>query len=306
MSILVVLGWGVLYNEKTLIDKLLFNERDMNTVLKELTKHELENIFGEKEELILKYFIYKNLFSQPEILPTQEELPIHIPKEHIEQWVVQALGVESTGAGSYPIDVYSPIEKWGADVKMLSAKIDQEGNLKKNCESGETSLAQKFKDTGISLDSLFTTKQYELIKTQWLRIFKEKYEKVKEEKGIEDIYYFFIIRAGLVFYLVGLKLELVNLSNVIVDTTSKREQAVVLKNFIDSQLGTARIYKAKKRLELRLYPAEWESRGNYIKFSCSFNIDKIQLKDTITDEASLRERFSELANKIILTKITVE
>ncbi|MGI5898044.1 MAG: hypothetical protein ACOX6Q_02695 [Candidatus Dojkabacteria bacterium] len=278
----------------------------METVLKELKKQELENIFGEEEELILKYFIYKNLLSQPEVLPSQTELPIHIPKEHIEQWVVQALGVEPTGAGSYPIDVYSPKEKWGADVKMISAKTDKAGNLKKDTESGETSLAQKFKDTGKSLDTLFASEQYELIKTQWLRIFKEKYEKVKEEKDIEKIYYFFMIRAGLVFYLVGLRLELGNLSNVVVDNTSKRKEAVVLKNFIDAQLGTARIYKAKKRLELRLYPAEWESRGNYIKFSCSFNIDKVKLKNQIIDEESLRERFLDLANEIILTKIIVE
>lgn len=291
---------------RNIVDKFELNWRGMDTVLKELSKQELQNIFGEKEELILKYFIYKSLFSQPEIIPYQEKLPIHIPKEHIEQWVVQALGVEPTGAGSYPIDVYSPTGGWGADVKMLSAKVDMTGNLKKNCESGETSLAQKFRDTGISLDSLFTSKRYELIKTQWLRIFREKYEKVKKEKKIEDIYYFFIIRAGLVFYLVGLRLELGNLPNVLVDSSSQRQQSVVLKNFIDSELGTTRIYKAKKRLELRLYPAEWKKRGNYIKFSCSFNIDQIQLKDVITDEESLRKRFSDLANKIILTRITVE
>ena len=278
----------------------------MNYVLQELNHSELNMLFGDKEKLLLKYFIYKSLFSQPELLPDQSPLPIQIPKEHIEQWIVQALGVKSIGAGSYPIDVFSPTDKWGADVKMLSAKVDINNNLRENAESGETSLAQKFRNTGVNLDSLFTDHKYEQIKDEWLNIYKEKYDRVFEEKGISTIYYFFVIRAGLTFYLVGLKVNLSNLENVIVHPESRREQAVVLDNFIDPKLGTTRIYKAKKRLELRLFPAEWQKRNNFIKFSCLFEINKTNLRETITDDASLSKYFSELAKSVILTPITIQ
>ncbi len=62
-----------------------------------------------------------SLFAQPEVYTDKPSLPIQIPKEHLEQWFVQALQVESVGAGSYPIDILKPNE-WGADVKMLSIK----------------------------------------------------------------------------------------------------------------------------------------------------------------------------------------
>jgi len=42
----------------------------------------------------------------------------------------------------------------GADVKMLSCKVDKNDNLTKG-DSEESSLAQKFKGTGISLDDMF-------------------------------------------------------------------------------------------------------------------------------------------------------
>lgn len=278
----------------------------MKYVLEELTKTDLQKLFGPKEQQILKYFMYKSLYSQPELLPDQSTLPIQIPKEHIEQWIVQALGVKSVGAGSYPIDVYSETQRWGADVKMLSAELDNNNNIKEHKESGETSLAQKFRSTGVNLDSLFTSKQFETIKDQWLQIYREKYKKVFEQLPINTIYYFFIIRAGANFYLVGMKVHFDNIHNIIVHNESKREQAVVLDNFIDDKLGTTRIYKAKKRLELRLFTSEWVKRNNYIKFECNFNLSKIDLRKEIIDDASMSKRLSKLASDILFTPIKVQ
>ena len=51
-----------------------------------------------------------------------------IPKEHIEQWFVQALNAQSVGAGSYPVDILMP-NQYGADVKMLSCVIDANDNF---------------------------------------------------------------------------------------------------------------------------------------------------------------------------------
>ena len=102
-----------------------------------------------------------SLFAQPEVYKDKKNLPIQIPKEHLEQWFVQALQVEAVGAGSYPIDILK-VNKWGADVKMLSCKVDKNDNLTSG-DSGDTSLAQKFKGTGISLDDMFKQEQYQEI-----------------------------------------------------------------------------------------------------------------------------------------------
>ena len=53
--------------------------------------NELKNFFDDNSMSILKYFIKKSVFAQPEKKKLQKDLPVQIPKEHIEQWLVQAL-----------------------------------------------------------------------------------------------------------------------------------------------------------------------------------------------------------------------
>tara|TARA_Y100000748_G_scaffold63965_1_gene51669 strand:+ start:1570 stop:1755 length:186 start_codon:yes stop_codon:yes gene_type:complete len=54
-------------------------------IITPLTKKELENIFNNNAQEVLRYFIFKAVLSQPELIPDQLKLPIQIPKEHIEQ-----------------------------------------------------------------------------------------------------------------------------------------------------------------------------------------------------------------------------
>lgn len=232
-------------------------------VLTPLTRKELENIFDESSLLTIEFLIKKSLFAQPELLPNQKLLPIQIPKEHIEQWIVQAIGGEAVGAGSYPVDVIKGKE-FGADVKMLSCKVNLETKELLNYVSGETSLAQKFKDAGDNLDNLFANHQYEEILDGFKIIVKEKLEKVKRDKKVDNIYYFFILRAMNTFYLCGLKVNLEEISNVSVGKVTR--DSVFADNYIDSKLGNVKVYKAKKRLELRLIPKKWVDSDLVIKF----------------------------------------
>jgi len=54
-------------------------------IITPLSKRELENIFNNNAQEVLRYFIFKAVLSQPELIPDQHKLPIQIPKEHIEQ-----------------------------------------------------------------------------------------------------------------------------------------------------------------------------------------------------------------------------
>ena len=113
----------------------------MNYVLTPLNRNQFDELFSPKAIKVIQYFINTSIFAQPEVRANKDILPIQIPKEHLEQWFIQALNVESVGSGSYPIDILKP-HQWGADVKMLSCKVDKNKNLT-NGDSGETSLAQK-------------------------------------------------------------------------------------------------------------------------------------------------------------------
>lgn len=238
-----------------------------------LTAQELSGFFDDTALKVIKYFLKKSILSQPEKLSHQLiDLPIQIPKEHIEQWIVQALGAKPLGAGSYPVDVMT--DTWAADVKMLSCKIDEDGNLT-NSDSGETSLAQKFGDgnfgDGNTLDTLFSKKEFEFIWEKWQEILKNKYLKVKQEKGIDNIYYFIVLRAGNKFHLCGIKVNLNNLDKTTVNKIRSTNDSIWIENFIDDEFGHVKIYKAKKRFELRLKPKKWLDLGLAITFDTDFN-----------------------------------
>ena len=49
-------------------------------------------------------------------------------------------------------------------------------------------------------------------------------------------------------------------------------------NFIDPEYGKITIYKAKKRMELRLYPSHWYSKENVIEFTTSSEIVPVDLR----------------------------
>ena len=247
-------------------------------VLTPLSKKELESIFDESSLIVIKHLIKKAIFSQPELLPNQKELPIQIPKEHIEQWIVQAIGGEAVGAGSYPVDVIKN-NLFGADVKMLSCKVNPETGELLNKESGETSLAQKFRDAGSNLDVLFANKKYDEILDGFKLIVKDKLESVKLERKLDNIYYFFILRAKNKFHLCGLRVNLEEIGNVSVIRATN--DSVYASNYIDSALGNVKVYKAKKRLELRLKPKRWVDDDLVITFEIHPVYREVNLRDFV-------------------------
>ena len=255
----------------------------MSFVLTPLTRIELKTFFDDEALAVITYFLKKSIISQPEKLPSQvEDLPIQIPKEHIEQWIVQALGAKPLGAGSYPVDVITT--DWGADVKMLSCKLDKDGNLK-NADSGETSLAQKFGDGNFgdsnTLDSLFAQRKYEFIWSKWKEILIAKYKKVEYDHGITDIYYFIVLRAGSVFHLCGLKVDLSKLVDTTINDIRSTDDSIWIKEFIEDDYGHIKIYKAKKRLELRLKPKKWVDNNMVISFDTNFEQISTDIREKI-------------------------
>lgn len=246
-------------------------------VLEPLTKLELQQIFDKTAMEVIDFYIKKSLFSQPERIPGQQPLPIQVPKEHIEQWVVQAIGASPVGAGSYGVDVVQPGE-FGADVKMLSCKIDALGGVS-DCDSGETSLAQNFKDTGISLDDMFANELYQEIVDGWKEILVNKLNRVRREQSVETIYYIFILRATTSFHLCGMK---VNIDNIEYMKPSKTtSSSIFIDDFIEDEYGKVKIYKAKKRLELRLRPKYWIDHNLTLNFNLRDITDEIRIRDLV-------------------------
>lgn len=268
-------------------------------VLKHLTREELESIFDNTAQEVIKFYLNRALLAQPERVDNQKELPIQIPKEHLEQYIVQAIGAIGVGAGNYGVDVIT--NDFGADVKMVSTSYNKKGQLKK--DTGETSLAQNFVDTGVNLDILFKNKEWNTIISGWSNILYNKLKKVfTDNPNINNIYYFFIIRDRNVFHLCGLEVnldEIFNITplydknnNVIVTDTS-----LFIDNFINSNLGNVKIYKSKKRMELRLHPKYWFDNKLTIYFDLDYNSNCLNAREVIENNKAdiyMKKRINEL------------
>lgn len=244
----------------------------MSKVIEPLTKKELQTLFDQDSINVMEFFLKELLLTIPEVLPEQDDVPIYMPQEYVEQWFVQALGAKPVGAGSYPIDILKEGE-YAADIKSLTYKTNNKGEIS-NSHSGEASLGQKFvtDNEEATLDQLFSQGKGEEILDLWKVILRDKYHKIQNEENLIPLYFFFILRGELDFYLVAAKINPDNLNDLSVDKITK--DSVFVKDYLDKDYGNCKIYKAKKRMELRLRPKKWIEDGRALKFN--LNKDRIE------------------------------
>ena len=252
-------------------------------VLKFLKKSEIKKIFDEKSILVIEYLLKKVLFSQPELLSNQKQYNIQMTKEFLEQWVSQGLNWEIVGAGNYSIDVYSKIEKYGADVKFISAKVDKDNNFLSS-ESNETSLMQNFKNIGRELDQDFSNKDFNKILEGWKNILFIKINKPIKDHKLKGIYYFIFIRGGNSISLSIAKVNYHKIKDIRVSRITKT--SAFIDGYINGRYGNVKIYKSKKRMELRCYAKNIEDDGLAIKwnFQKLLNDKGISLRDLVDNQ----------------------
>ncbi|OON93457.1 MAG: hypothetical protein ATN32_08945 [Candidatus Epulonipiscium fishelsonii] len=161
-----------------------------------------------------------SLNGQPPVFPNQNVLPIQIPKQHLKQWVAQAIGGVSVIAGSSPIDVIKEIYKnnfrFGMYVKIMSCKVDNDGNLK-NTASNEISLAQN------------------------INILKKKLLEVQASHDLDKIYYIFLLRANTTFHLCGIKVNIDNMLEMKSNDKTQIARSIRIDNLIDERFGNRKI-----------------------------------------------------------------
>lgn len=139
------------------------------------------------------------------------------------------------GNGSKSVDI-KVSDKIMIDVSVLT--------LNKNI-TNEKSIMQNFKDSN-NLDTLFNSKDGKSIVNIFRKKFQDKY------KGMKEIYYMIFICSGKSIYLTCLKLNLDCISNMEFGGFTKTSKNITIENMISQKMGNVKLYKSKKRLELRL------------------------------------------------------
>jgi hypothetical protein len=138
-------------------------------------------------------------------------------------------------SGNNSVDII--INDIGIDISVLTLT----GN-----NTNEKSLMQNF-TTGNKLDELFLNKNG----TTAVDIFKNKFLK-KYDNKYKEIYYIIFICHKKHIYLSCFKLNLENIKFMEFSCFSKSCKNILLNNFIDKNYGNVKLYKSKKRLELRI------------------------------------------------------
>jgi hypothetical protein len=273
----------------------------MADVMRFLDLNEIKQFIDPKADAVMRYLLKKVLFSQPELLPEQASSNIQMTKEFLEQWIAQALNLKKVASGNYPIDVYDSIKKIGIDIKFVSAT--SENGKFSNGISNETSLAQNFADEGNDLDQLFKIEDYNEILKKWVILLTRKMKKAIDDLVLKKIYYFVFIRGGNAIYLAIAEIYPENLTSLIVDYGGKK--SVFIKHFSPDRYGQVKIYKSKKRMELRTYALNLYNDNKLVvwDFSKTYNPKRILLRDAIENSKKFRKYVQKELVDIFLTDL---
>ena len=262
-------------------------------VLEEVKLDELNKIFDKNSKNVFDFLLQRTVISYPEFLPGQNNTALYLEKKQCEQWVVQSLGLKPVGEGSYPIDGIN--DKNGYDVSSLALGQTPTGKMKK--QTGEKSLSQKFEDENFgdendNLDSLFNSEKYDEIIKAWKNILKKKWEGTIKDQNLNDLYLINLIlykpENKLMIFL--LKINHNNLDEVTKGKVSAKKTSVWFNNFIDEKFGNVKVYKSKKRVELRICPQEFINNKSFLNFDINNKIDTKNLRE-IFDNKNKKNKY---------------
>ena len=251
-------------------------------VLEEVRIDELNQIFDENSKKVFDYLLQRTVNSYPEFLPGQNDTALYLEKKQCEQWIIQALGLKPVGEGSYPIDGIS--EKNGYDVSSLALGQTPTGKMKK--QTGEKSLSQKFEDENFgnendNLDSLFNSEKYDEIIKAWKDILKKKWQGTITDQNLDNLYLVNLIlykpENRLMIFL--LKINPDKLDEVSKGNISSKKTSVWFNDFINPKFGNVKVYKSKKRVELRIHPQEFIKNNSFLNFNIDNKINTKNLKE---------------------------
>jgi hypothetical protein len=161
-----------------------------------------------------------------------------------EWWIKKTSNGTKIGNGNCPMDV----------ITFNNNAIDTMCLCMNSNISNEKSIMQNFGSTGNNLDSFFNAKN----DTKIIRMFIQDYvDKIKNfsinyKIPLTKLYYCIFISTKTNIYLSCFKINIGNIVYIKSDGFTKSMKSINIKNFIDDKYGNVKLYKSKKRLELRI------------------------------------------------------
>jgi hypothetical protein len=167
----------------------------------------------------------------------------YIEDEFSEYWTAKASNGIEIGRGS-----------GGMDVKTVDGKgIDVMCVIMKHNGSNEKSLTQNFSGAGAQLDNLFNERRDVEALSLFCERYKEKIRRAREDNNLTSMYLLAFISTQTDIFVVCFYLDETMIDEVRSGGfVAGRDHNIIANGFIDPSEGNVKLYKAKKRLELRL------------------------------------------------------
>ena len=191
---------------------------------------------------ILKKYVYQDIEANREFFD-DTNTTYKISDKKKAEWMLNKsiIGSKWVGSGNFCIDIeYGDI---GIDVSVLTST---------KTSTNEKSIMQCFSK---DLDILFSKLEGE----NAVNFFSEKLVEKFAKSKVNIIYYIMFICHNKHINLVCLELRKNRIGKMRFGDFSKKGMSINIENFIQETYGTVKLYKSKKRLELRLHPKEIQS-----------------------------------------------
>ena len=144
------------------------------------------------------------------------------------------------GEGHCPIDVTK--DNKGIDILCVCLN----GTM-----TNEKSIMQNFSNCGNNLDNLFENGKYQETLSLFIKEYHIKLLNAKKTKNINKLYYCAFISTDINVYISVFKINLECISNIKYENITKKKKSIKFKGFIDDKYGFTKLFKSKKRLEIR-------------------------------------------------------
>ncbi len=165
-----------------------------------------------------------------------------IEDEFSEYWLSKASSGAVIGKGNVSTDVItSHMEGIDSMCVVMNGKT-----------SNEKSLIQNFKEFGNELDSLFIQGNSDTAIKLYMDGLKQKLDNVKQKYNLTELYILAYISMPDSVYICCFKYNIELIDKVSGLGFSTQKQSMYMDGFINPKYGKVSLYKAKKRVELRL------------------------------------------------------
>ena len=195
--------------------------------------------------LKLKEYLRKYMESRREFYK-ETNRSLYIEDEFSEWWISTVTNGKHVGKGNHCIDVITELND-GIDVMCVTLNDKM---------TNEKSLIQNFSDSGADLDNLFKEKNDIKAVDLFKNNYYDKIKSTKDDKKLKNLYILSFISTLNDTYMACFKLYPERINNIISGgfVGNKKEHVNInIHNFIDSRYGNVKLYKSKKRMELRLH-----------------------------------------------------